>query len=97
MRITDLAEAIAPGVPQKIIGIREGEKVHEMMINDEDARHTLEFDDHFIIIPGIYMQNPERLEMFLAGRKGKPAREFFCYASNTNDKWLTVEDLKKLL
>jgi UDP-N-acetylglucosamine 4,6-dehydratase len=84
-------------MPQKVVGIREGEKVHELMINDEDARHTLEFDDHFIIIPGIYMQNPEKLEKFLAGRKGKPTREFFSYASNTNDQWLTVEDLRKLL
>ncbi len=97
MKIVDLATAIAPNLPHKIVGIREGEKVHEMMINDEDARHTLEFDDHFIIIPGIYMQNPEKLQKFLSGRKGKHAREFFSYASNTNDQWLTVDDLKKIL
>lgn len=97
MKIVDLAEAIAPGIPHKIVGIREGEKVNELMINDEDARHTLEFDDHFIIIPGIYSQNPDKLEKFLAGRKGKRTPEFFSYTSNTNDQWLTVDDLRKLL
>jgi UDP-N-acetylglucosamine 4,6-dehydratase len=97
MKIVDLAEAIAPNLPHKVVGIREGEKVHESMINDEEARHTLEFDDHFVIIPSIYMQNSEKLEKFLAGRKGKPAREFFSYASNTNDQWLSTEDLKNLL
>lgn len=97
MKITDLAEAIAPGMPHRVVGIREGEKVHESMINDEDARHTLEFDDHYIIIPGIYMQHPEKLEKFLAGRTGRPTPEFFSYSSNTNTQWLSIEELKKYL
>ena len=97
MKITDLAKAMAPNLPQKIIGIRAGEKVHELMISGEDARHTLEFPDHYIIIPEIYMRHPEQLEQFLSGREGKSPSTGFSYASNTNTQWLTAEDLREVL
>src|SRR5262245_54324989 len=58
MRIVDLAEAIAPGCEHEVVGIRPGEKVHELLITRDDARHTLEFDDFYIIQPSIHMWNP---------------------------------------
>jgi UDP-N-acetylglucosamine 4,6-dehydratase len=97
MKITDLAKALAPNLPQNVIGIREGEKTHEMMISTEDARHTLEFDDHYIIVPEIFMNRPGLLEKFLAGRDNKHPPKGFAYASNTNSLWLKSEDLKKIL
>ena len=97
MKITDLAKAIAPDLPHTILGIREGEKLHELMISTEDARHTLEFNDHYVIIPEIYSHNPDILERFLAGRHGKKPHEGFAYTSDTNTQWLSVEELKKLV
>jgi len=97
VKITDIAEALAPGVSFKITGIREGEKLHELMIGSEDSRHTLEFDDHYIIVPEIYVQDPALLTRFLVDRKGTPPPENFAYASNTNSQWIGVEDIKKFL
>ncbi len=97
MKIVDLAKALAPNVPQKIIGIREGEKLHELMISKEDGRHTLEFDDHYIIVPEIFMNRPRLLERFLSGREGKNPPKDFAYASDTNPLWLKPEDMQSLL
>lgn len=95
MRLADLAKAMAPHLPISKLGIREGEKLHELMISSEDSRHTREFEDHFIIIPEIYTHNPELLALFLAGREGKPLPDNFAYASNTNTQWLDVEALRE--
>lgn len=97
MRIIDLAQALAPGVPHTYSGIREGEKLHELMIGIEDARHTLEFDDHFLIMPEIFRDNPETLSKFLVGRPGSLLPEDFSYGSNTNTQWLAVEELQKII
>lgn len=97
MRIIDLAEALAPGMPHTYLGIREGEKLHELMIGLEDARHTLEFDDHYLIMPEIFTHNPASLKKFLLGRPGIPLPEDFSYGSNTNTQWLTVEQLQHII
>ncbi len=97
MKIPDLAEAMAPGLKLEKIGIREGEKLHELMINEETSRHTLEFDDHYLIVPEIFMNNPKLLENFLSGKKGRPVPEGFAYRSDTNTDWLSPEELRKLL
>lgn len=97
MRIEDLAKAIAPKLPHTYSGIREGEKLHELMVGIEDARHTFEYDKHFIIIPETYSNNKPFLEKYLEGRQGKQLPEDFSYCSNTNLEWLSVEDLQKLL
>ncbi len=97
MKIVDLAKALAPKLPLKIIGIREGEKLNELLICPEDSRHTLEFKDHFVIIPEIFINNPPLLKKFLAGRKGKRTKDDFAYASHTNTSWLKAKELKKLL
>lgn len=97
MRIIDLAEALAPDMPHTYLGIREGEKLHELMIGIEDARHTLEFDDHYLIMPEIFTHNPVSLKKFLLGRPGTPLPEDFSYGSNTNTQWLTVEQLQHII
>ncbi len=93
MNIMDLAKAIAPDCKYETVGIRPGEKLHEVMITEDDARHTLELEDHYIIEPEF---NWWSSESHLANG-GKPVRDDFRYASNTNDKWITVEELKKLI
>lgn len=97
MNIVDLAQAIAPDLPHESIGIREGEKLHEMMFGVEDGRHTLEYDDHYMILPEIYTHKPDYLKRYLQGREGKRLPDGFAYTSDTNTSWLSVEDLRHLI
>lgn len=97
IHIIDLAKAIAPNLAQEICGIREGEKLHELMISQEDARHTIEMEDHFIICPEIYSYELHRLKKFLEGRRGQPLPEGFAYTSDTNKQWLSIDDLRKII
>jgi len=92
MNIMDLAKAIAPECKTEIVGIRPGEKLHEVMIPRDDARNTLEFDSYFIIQP-VFDSWQERFN----NRDGKPVPEGFKYSSDTNTLWLTVEELKEIL
>lgn len=97
VRIADIAEAIAPGYPLDVKGIREGEKLHELMIGIEDARHTLEYKDHFMIVPEIYSHEPKKLERFLLNRQGQPLRENFSYSSDSNEFWLDKEKIQAFI
>lgn len=90
MKITDLAKAVAPEAKINIIGIRPGEKLHELMITHDDARHTVEFDDYYVITP----------EFTWWGNKltgGQKLPESFEYSSETNPKWLTIEQLMDMI
>ncbi len=97
IHIEDLAEAMAPGLPKTYCGIRDGEKLHELMISSDDARHTIEFSDHYVIIPEAYIHDLHKLAKFLDGREGQFTPEGFCYTSNNNTQWLKVEELRKLV
>lgn len=97
MHIEDLANAIAPGLPHTYTGIREGEKLHELMISTEDAVHTREYDDHYLIIPETYSHNPEFLKSYLKGREGKPLPDGFSYTSKTNTEWLNTQQLQEMV
>jgi UDP-N-acetylglucosamine 4,6-dehydratase (inverting) len=92
-KIVDLAKAICPECKLKEVGIREGEKLHEVMITEEDSRTTYEYDDHYIIYPQFDWWDFKR--HFKRG--GKKVREEFRYSSDLNDWWLSVEDLRRLL
>ena len=94
MRILDLARAIGPGCALPVVGIRPGEKLHEMMISADDARLTFEHDDHYVIEPQFAWWG-ERKE----GDPGRGRRvaEDFSYASNTNDRWLTEPELAAMI
>ena len=91
-KITDLAEAMLPGCEKKEVGIREGEKLHEIMVTREDSLHTYEYEKHFIIYPH-YDWWRER-DLIPGGKLVAPEFE---YSSGTNTEWLSVEDLRAKL
>ncbi|MBF9032831.1 UDP-N-acetylglucosamine 4,6-dehydratase (inverting) [Rhodobacterales bacterium HKCCE2091] len=93
-RITDVAEAVAPGCEQKIVGIRPGEKIHEEMITSSDSYYTVDLGQHYAILPssGAY-----DMEGYCAEYGGTPVPQGFSYSSGENDHWLSVEDLRGLI
>ena len=95
MRITDLAEAIAPGVPVKIIGIRPGEKLHEVMCPSDLYYETLEFADHFVIMPSTQEQTVDYTHNAI-GEMGALVPDGFDYNSGNNPHFLTVEELREM-
>ncbi len=90
MRVVDLAAAIAPNAKLEVVGIRPGEKLHEEMISASDARSTVDMGSHYIVQPEFDWWSKERLS-------GTPVADGFNYASNTNDDWLDVQQLRDLL
>lgn len=96
MRIMDLAEAIAPGVPTKIIGIRPGEKMHEIMCPSDSYYETLEFQDHYVIKPSISFSHSIDYTRNSLGETGEPVVDCFEYNSGTNPHFLTVEELREM-
>ncbi len=98
MRIMELADAVAPEVPKKICGIREGEKLHELMIGEDDSRHSLEFPDHYVILPEVLRkEEQEGYRQPIEGLVGNLVEPGFVYASDTNTRWLDREGLKQLV
>ena len=96
-RILDVAEAVAPECKQNIVGIRPGEKVHEEMITQSDALNTIEYEDYYVILPSIRIWSKEKFINKSNFRKGRPCEEGFSYNSNTNQHFLSVNELKKLI
>ena len=96
MRIMDLAKAIGPSVPTKIIGIRPGEKLHEVMCPSDIYYDTLEFDDHFVIMPSTRFRSDINYKVNAIGEKGKPVPDGFEYNSGTNTHFLTVAELRAM-
>jgi UDP-N-acetylglucosamine 4,6-dehydratase len=97
MRITDLAQSLAPGMPIEVIGIRPGEKLHEIMCPADDSHLTLEFEDHFVLRPSIKFHDEDvDYAVNRLGEKGIPVREGFEYNSGTNEHFLSVEELREL-
>ena len=93
-KILDVAKAIAPEAELASIGIRPGEKLHEVMVPEDESRNTLEFDDHFVIQPmHFWWQGEEEL----LARGGKQCDPDFRYSSETNDQWLKPQQLKTLV
>lgn len=93
-KILDLAEAVAPALPVKTVGIRPGEKLHEDMITENDAALTIEFNDYFIVLPNT---GQHRFEEVIRKGNGKRVKEGFRYNSGMNNQWLTVTELRKLI
>lgn len=90
MKIVDMAHAIAPGATIEEVGIRPGEKLHEEMISADDARRTLEFDDHYVVLPVIAEWGSDL-------PKGKSVPEGFVYRSDSNDQWLDGDELIEMI
>lgn len=97
MRMTELAHAIAPGIPHKKVGIRPGEKLHEVMCPADDYHLTLEFSDHYVISPSISFSTNHDFTVNGLGEVGKPVPEDFQYSSDRNTEWITAEQLLQLL
>ncbi len=91
-KVTDLAEAMLPGCKLKEIGIRPGEKLHEIMVTTEDSFNTYEYDKHFIVYPQMVFNEKQVPDL-----SGKKVEEGFSYSSGTNAQWLSVEDIRELL
>ena len=90
------AKAMAPNLPTEIIGIRPGEKLHEIMCPADDAFHTIEFSDYFVIKPSITFFRNVNYDTALNGEKGKPVPPMFEYNSFNNPDYLTVEQIAEL-
>jgi UDP-N-acetylglucosamine 4,6-dehydratase len=93
-RITDLASAMAPDLGHKIVGIRPGEKLHEVMITEDDARTTIETGDRYVIEPAF---SPGWTREKISGKKRQAVAEDFRYGSDSNDEFLSVADISGLL
>lgn len=92
--ILDIARAVAPECRTRIVGMRPGEKMHECMIPSDEARQTLEFDDHFVIQPLRRSWTRHEPEYVAEGRS---CPEGFSYASDTNERWLSQAELVRLI
>ena len=93
MRIVDLARIIAPHLQHETVGIRPGEKLHEIMVTEDDARMTVELEDRYTICPS----NPGWTRDHLDRLGAKPVAEGFCYASDRNSEWLDHDSLTHLI
>ncbi len=93
MNMTDLANAMAPTLPHKIIGIRPGEKLHEIMCPSDDSHLTLEFHDHYVIKPTIQFTQRSDFSKNAIGEVGESVPQGFEYNSGNNTEWLTCEAL----
>lgn len=89
-RILDIAEAVAPGAPRHIVGIRPGEKLHEEMISADDSRRTIRAGDRYIVLPTI-------ADWGFIQPEGEEVPDGFAYRSDSNDEWLSVEEIRALV
>jgi UDP-N-acetylglucosamine 4,6-dehydratase/5-epimerase len=92
MRIMDLAEAVAPGLSREVIGIRPGEKIHEILLTADESRHAIDAEDVYVVLPEHpwWVASPRWLD-------GKPLVDGFVYGSDSNDRWLTPAQLVEML
>ncbi len=95
--IVDLVEALAPGMPLKIIGIRPGEKLHEIMCPADDSHLTLEFADHYVIKPTITFFAPVDYSVNELKENGRPVAQGFEYNSGNNSELLTIDQLRRII
>jgi len=93
MTMPEVASALAPGLPQRTVGIRPGEKLHEMMISGDDARMTIELSDRYVIEP----QFVEYTRKSFSADGGRAVTDGFVYSSDTNSEWLDADGLMALL
>lgn len=92
MKVVDLAEAMAPALPTEVIGIRPGEKLHELLLTSDEARHSIDAGDVYVVLPEQpwWTDHPRWLD-------GKPLQDDFIYSSETNEAWLDGDELTAML
>lgn len=91
-KVTDLAEAMLPGCRMPEIGIRPGEKLHEIMVTVEDSMTTYEFDKHYVVYPQVIWNHKQKINP-----AGKKVPEGFAYSSDNNTEWLSIEKLREMV
>ncbi|HMN62183.1 MAG TPA: polysaccharide biosynthesis protein, partial [Anaerolinea sp.] len=96
MAVMDLARAVAPENDIEIIGIRPGEKLHEVLISEDESRHTRDLEDMYVIMPAerIWARNPFGWDW---EDKGAALEDGFRYASNNNPQWLSVDEIREMI
>ncbi len=94
MRLMDLAKAIAPDCEMEIVGIRPGEKLHEVLLSEDGARNALEYADYFVILPAYHGWDQNAYQR---RNGGKACPEGFRYGSDTNSQWLTADQLREMV
>jgi UDP-N-acetylglucosamine 4,6-dehydratase len=92
MRVVDLADAVGPGLPRDVVGIRPGEKLHEVLITADEGRHAIDAGDAYAVLPEHNWWEPDEGWM-----EGKPLDDRFAYTSDENDRWLSVNELAALV
>jgi len=96
VRVIDIATAIDPNYKMKIVGIRPGEKLHEVLCSIEDNKQTIEFKDYYVIIPAIKIKNKNKnFKINNKKEKGKLVKDGFVYDSGSNDKFMNVSNIRK--
>ncbi|NNF22306.1 MAG: polysaccharide biosynthesis protein, partial [Saprospiraceae bacterium] len=93
-KILELAEAIAPGIPTKIVGIRPGEKIHEEMISSGDSYNSFDLGKYYVILPTKTTWN---LEEYLKAFKGEKVTPGFSYNSGNNNEWVSIDEIRNLI
>jgi UDP-N-acetylglucosamine 4,6-dehydratase len=96
LKMVDLAAAMAPGMPQRVIGVRPGEKLHEIMCPADDSHLTLDFPDHYVIKPAIQFSGPMDFAVNRLGELGAPVAPGFEYHSGKNPRFLSVDEIVAL-
>jgi len=96
-KILDVAKAIAPECKIEYVGIRPGEKIHEEMITETDAFNSIEFENYYVILPATPLWDIEKFRLESSSKPGKMCDLGFKYNSSTNDRFLTIEEIKELI
>lgn len=97
-RITDVAEAIGPDCEKPVVGIRAGEKIHEEMVTETDAKQTIQADGRLIIVPMLHGRDPaKQMAEYCRHHNGRPVSDGFSYNSERNTEWLTVAQIRQLI
>lgn len=91
VRVADVAEAVAPGAKVEVVGLRPGEKLHEVLISPDEARHAVELPDRYLIVP----EEPS-WKILEPWPEGNPVPDGFVYSSDTNKEWLTVDEIREV-
>jgi len=91
MRVMDIAAAMAPDAERRVIGIRPGEKLHEVLLTEDESRHALETDDSYVLLPEYALWPLREVE------GGRPVEPGFRYSSDSNDQWITAEQLREMV
>lgn len=95
MKLSDLFDAVVPLIKREITGVRPGEKMHEILLTDQESRHALELEKYYVILPEFHFFSNNVYSKYY--KNGKPLPNGFCFSSDTNEEWLSKDQFKKIL